>query len=240
MRLDQRRPDELRPVSFTIDTASFAEGSVIVSMGKTRVLCNLTVEEGVPRWMQIQGKPGGWLTAEYALLPRSTTKRTPRETMGLGGRTQEIRRLISRSLRAAVDLEKIGSRTLILDCDVLQADGGTRTASITGGYLALALCIKKLAQAGIIPAQALIGSVAAISAGVVDGTPLLDLNYQEDSSAEVDANFVMLSSGEFIEIQATAEKKAFSKTMLDDLLGLATKGIRELMAMQQDLLVHSG
>lgn len=235
-RLDGRRWDELRPVTLTPGYAGFAEGSVLIGMGETRVLCNVTIEESLPRWMQRQAKTGGWITAEYAMLPRATLQRTPRETMGLSGRTQEIRRLIGRSLRTAVDLEKLGSRTCIIDCDVLQADGGTRTASITGGYVALAIALRKLIEQGHIPEGTLRSPVAATSVGVIRDMALLDLNYNEDSAAEVDANIVMNAEGEYIEVQGTAEGKVFSRDTLDHLLDLATKGIGELLAIQQAVL----
>lgn len=236
MRVDGRKTDELRAVTLTPHYTDYAEGSVLIAVGGTRVLCNVTVENGAPRWMQLQGKTGGWVTAEYAMLPRATQQRTPRETRGLGGRTHEIKRLIGRSLRAAVDLEKLGPRTCIVDCDVLQADGGTRTASITGGYVALALALEKLVQAEILPAGILKSSVAAVSVGMVDGTALLDLCYTEDSQAQVDANLVMNSDGEFIEVQFSGESRTFGRGMLDDLLNLAYKGIGELLSIQQAAL----
>lgn len=236
MRVDGRKTDELRPVAILPDATDFAEGSVLMSMGKTRVLCNVTIEDGVPRWMQIQGKPGGWITGEYAMLPRATQRRTPREINGPSGRTQEIRRLIGRSLRAALDLEKLGPRTCIVDCDVLQADGGTRTAAITGSYVALAIALRRLIQAGAVTAGALAPAIAAVSVGVVDDQSLLDLCYAEDSRAEADVNVVMNSKGQFIEVQGTAEGKPFSRTTLDELLNLAYKGIGELLAIQQTIL----
>jgi ribonuclease PH len=233
-RPDGRQFDELRPVSFTPDYVQYPEGSVLVNWGDTRVLCNLSVQNGVPSWMA--GRGSGWMTAEYALLPRSTQTRTPRETHGLKGRTQEIRRLIGRSLRMAVDLDKIGERTLLLDCDVLQADGGTRVASVTGGYLALALALKPLIAAGTIPAEALLPNVGAVSVGVVQGQPILDLNYAEDSQADVDFNVVMTAEGKFIEVQGTAESKPFSDEMLSEMLSLAKKGIREVISLQEQAL----
>ena len=234
-RPDGRKFDELRPLSFTPDYINVAEGSVLVTWGETRVLCNLTVESGVPGWMA--GRGTGWMTAEYALLPRSTQTRTPRETKGLKGRTQEIRRLIGRSLRMAVDLDLLGERTLLLDCDVLQADGGTRVASITGGYLALALGLRPLIETGAIPANALRPPVSAVSVGLLEGTPLLDLNYAEDSLADVDFNVVMTDDGRFIEVQGTGEGTPFSDSELSAMLALAKKGIREINTLQKELLL---
>lgn len=236
MRIDGRKAGQLRPVAITSGYIAYPEGSVLIAMGGTRVLCNVTVEPGVPNWMRAQGVPGGWVTGEYALLPRATHTRTPRETHGPGGRTHEIRRLIGRSLRAAVDLEQLGARTCIVDCDVLQADGGTRTAAITGGYVALALALDKLIQAGQLPPEVLKSQVAAISAGLVAGEPLLDLCYAEDVQAGVDINVVMNSAGEFIEVQGTAEGDPFSRAALDQLLDLAYKGIGELLAIQRAAL----
>jgi ribonuclease PH len=236
MRIDGRRSGQLRPISATPNFIEFAEGSVLFSMGNTHVLCNLTLEESVPRWMQQQNKPGGWITAEYAMLPRSTQIRTPRETNGLGGRTQEIRRLIGRSLRTVVNLELLGQRTAILDCDVLQADGGTRTAAITGSYLALAIGLLKLIKNNELPSDVLRSPIAAVSVGILAGIPLLDLCYAEDSQAEVDANIVMNADGEFIEIQSTAERNTFNRNQFDQLLNLAYQGIGELLTFQKDFL----
>lgn len=235
-RPDGRAADQLRPLSFELNYTRYAEGSVCIRQGNTWVLCNATLETGVPRWMQQQNIPGGWITAEYAMLPRATEQRTQRETTGPSGRSQEIKRLIGRSLRAAVDLRLLGARTLTLDCDVLQADGGTRTAAITGSYVAVALALKKLIVAGEIPAEALKGPVAAVSAGVIAGRPCLDLCYTEDSTAEVDFNLVMNAAGEFIEIQGTAEGQPFSRAQLDALLALGEKGIRQLQTMQAQVL----
>jgi ribonuclease PH len=190
----------------------------------------------VPGWMRVQRAEGGWVTAEYALLPRSTHRRTPRETFGLRGRTQEIRRLIGRSLRAAVDLEKLGERTCIVDCDVIQADGGTRTAAVTGGYVALAMALRKLIQGGLLPSEVLKTAVAAVSVGVVDGQPVLDLCYEEDSMAEVDVNVVMNAAGEFVEVQGTAEGRPFGRRTMDQLIDLAAKGIRQLLEIQRTVL----
>ena len=231
-REDGRQADELRPVSLKPDYVLYPEGSVLISMGDTVVLCNVTVEEGVPRWMQAEGETRGWITGEYALLPRATHTRTGRETRGLRGRTQEIQRLIGRSLRAGFDLGKLGSYTCIVDCDVLQADGGTRTAAITGGYAALRLALQRMVAAGKISAQVFLPPVAAISAGIVAGQPMLDLCYQEDSAADVDLNIVMNASGAFIEIQGTAEGAPFSRDSLDQLLLMANKGIGELLELQ--------
>lgn len=236
MRVDGRRTTELRQVTITPNFVIYPEGSVLIAMGMTVVLCNATINDGVPRWMQTQDKPGGWITGEYALLPRSTHSRTPRETKGLGGRTQEIRRLIGRSLRAAVDLKKLGRRTVIVDCDVLQADGGTRTAAITGGYIAMAIALRKLVQANTIPPETMKSGVAAVSVGVINREAMLDLCYEEDSAAEVDFNIVMNGQGEFIEVQGSAEGKPFSKSMLEDLLNLASQGIDELLCIQKDTL----
>ncbi len=235
MRRDGRQAFELRPVTIEPGYSIYADGSVLISLGNTRVLCNLSIEEGVPRWMQLQKKTGGWLTAEYSMLPRSTHQRTPRETSP-GGRTMEIRRLIGRSLRTAINLERIGAITMTLDCDVLQADGGTRTAAITGGYIALALGINKQIIAGRLPVDLIIEPVAAISVGIVNGMVVLDLDYEEDVIAEVDANFIMNSKGDFIEIQGTAERNAFSKATLDQMIDLAAKGINELFTCQKNVL----
>lgn len=233
-RMDGRNPDQLRPVRMTRDYVEFPEGSVLIEMGKTRVLCNVSLQEGVPHWMKGNGK--GWLTAEYAMLPRSTHTRTPRETKGLKGRTQEIRRLIGRALRMAVNLNRLGERTLMIDCDVLQADGGTRTASITGAYVATMIALQKLIDAGELPANVVKASVAAISVGIVNGKPLLDLCYVEDSQADVDFNVVMTGEGKYIEVQGTGEGEAFSKQELDAILALAEKGIRELLEEQEKVL----
>lgn len=233
MRPDGRRPNQLRPITFTLGYTDYAEGSVLVSMGGTRVLCNASVEDKVPPWLV--GKGQGWLTGEYSLLPRSTHTRTPRETTP-SGRTQEIRRLIGRSLRVCVDLTRLGERTLTVDCDVLQADGGTRTAAVTGGYVATALALRKLIDAGAVPPDVLATSVAAVSVGIVEGEPRLDLCYAEDAKAEVDCNVVMTAEGRFVEVQGTAEREPFDHAALDTLLTLAERGIRELMAAQQAAL----
>ncbi len=233
-RPDGRRPDELRPVEFTLDYITYPEGSVLIAMGQTRVLCNVTVEEEVPHWLEGQGS--GWLTAQYALLPRSTHTRTRRETDGLGGRTQEIRRLIGRSLRAAVDLDLLGERRLIVDCDVLQADGGTRTASITGGYVAVALAMQRMANEGLVAPEALKPPVAAISVGLVNGEERLDLCYAEDHEADVDLNVAMTADGRLIEVQGTAEGEPFARQSLDRLLDLAAEGIANLVHQQREAL----
>jgi ribonuclease PH len=234
MRPDGRAPDELRHTQFTLDYVVYPEGSVLIEMGETRVLCNVTVSEQVPLWRHNSG--AGWLTAEYALLPRATHTRTPRETMGLRGRTQEIRRLVGRALRAAIDLEQLGSRQLIVDCDVLQADGGTRCAAITGGYVAVALALRRLTEQGVVSPGILLEPVAAVSVGVVGGEPRLDLCYAEDSQADVDLNVVTDANGGFIEVQGTAEGHPFDRAALDRLLDLAADGIEQLVALQQDAL----
>jgi ribonuclease PH len=232
-RADGRALDELRSVKLTPGYVIHPEGSVLIEMGQTRVLCNATLTTSLPRWLYGSGK--GWVTAEYALLPRSTHTRTPRETQGLRGRTQEIRRLIGRSLRAAVDLEQLGERQVIVDCDVIQADGGTRTASISGGYVALALALDTLIQAGEIPPTVLHTAVAAVSVGIVDGEPMLDLCYGEDCRADVDLNVVMTSQGRFVEVQGTAEGEPFDRKTMDRLLDLAVHGIGQLLDIQQSL-----
>jgi ribonuclease PH len=232
-RPDGRRPDQLRPVSFMPGYTDYAEGSVLVTIGGTRVLCNASIENRVPPWLA--GKGQGWLTAEYSLLPRSTHTRTPREATP-SGRTQEIRRLIGRSLRVCIDLTKLGERTVTLDCDVIQADGGTRTAAITGGYVAAALALRKLTTAGLIPPDTRVTSVAAVSVGIIEGEPRLDLCYAEDSQADVDCNVVMTAEGRFVEIQGTAERQPFDRASFDALLALAERGIRELLAAQEAIL----
>jgi ribonuclease PH len=236
MRINKRKPDELRPVKIIPEYVIYPEGSVLISMGNTKVICNVTVEDDVPIWMKVSQKVGGWVTGEYSMLPRSTSTRTQRETRGLGGRTQEIKRLIGRSLRAAVNLEQLGSHTCIVDCDVLQADGGTRTAAITGGYVALVLALRKYIQLGKISEDVFASPIAAVSVGVVEGMPILDLCYQEDSRADVDVNVVMNGNNEYIEVQGTAEGATFPRDILDELLDLAQKGISELHAYQHDVL----
>ncbi len=235
MRIDERRTDQLRPVKLKLGYTRWAEGSALVTQGNTAVLCNATVDEQLPPWMMRAREERGWVTAEYAMLPRSTQTRTQRETTPQA-RTQEIRRLIARSLRAAVNLELLGKRQIIVDCDVLQADGGTRTAAVTGGYVALALAVRKLIAAGIVPAQALLAPIAAVSVGMVKGEPLLDLCYEEDVRADMDMNVVMNRDGHFIEVQGTAEHKPFDRAMLDRLLDLATKGIGDVLQLQREAL----
>ena len=234
MRIDGREWNELRPVQMKPGFVDYPEGSVLIEMGGTRVLCNATVEDSVPAWRR--GSGTGWITAEYALLPRSTHQRTRRETRGLGGRTQEIRRLIGRSLRSGADLARLGERTVILDCDVLQADGGTRTAAITGAYVALALALKRLEEQGELPPDVLVSQVAAISLGLVDGHLLLDLCYDEDFAATADFNIVMMGDGRLVEVQGTAEGESFTRDAVDAVLDLAWRGIRELLALQQEVL----
>jgi ribonuclease PH len=227
-----RAADALRPTRLTPGYVAMPEGSVLIECGHTRVLCNATIEQGVPGWMRNSGR--GWVTAEYGMLPRATLTRSPRESERgkVGGRTHEIQRLIGRSLRSVVDMKALGERTVILDCDVLQADGGTRTAAITGACLALAVALEKLVTAGTLKASPLKQMVAATSVGVVDGNVLLDLCYEEDSRAEVDMNVVMLASGGLVETQATAEKDAYSRAQLNQMLDLAEGGIRQLLALQ--------
>jgi ribonuclease PH len=235
-RVDGRAPEQLRPVGFELDFMPTAEGSCLVTMGETRVICTATVEDGVPRWMAGSGR--GWVTAEYSMLPRSTSERVPREVNRgrPSGRTQEIQRLIGRSLRAVTDMEKMGERTVWIDCDVIQADGGTRTASITGAFVALARACSVLQERGELASPPLPDSVAAVSAGIIEGVPSLDLNYAEDSTAQVDLNVVMTGTGKLVEVQGTAEHGAFSRGELDTMLDLATKGIGELTALQQESL----
>ena len=236
VRSQGRKNDQLRPVNFTLDYIDYPEGSVLISVGKTRVLCNVSLEKGVPPWMENPDSSRGWITAEYALLPRSTTTRVQRETRGFSGRTQEIKRLIGRSLRAAFDLNLLGERTFIVDCDVLQADGGTRTASITGGYVALCLALNKLVERGEVSPAVFLTPVAAISVGILAGKPVLDLDYEEDSQADVDLNVVMNQAGEYIEIQGTSEGATFSRQDLDTLLAYAATGIQQLITQQAIVL----
>ena len=235
-RFDGREPEQLRDISIQMNFMPNAEGSCLISFGDTRVICTATVEESVPRWMM--GRGVGWLTAEYSMLPRSTSERVPREVNKgrPSGRTQEIQRLIGRSLRAVSDMSAMGERTIWLDCDVLQADGGTRTASITGAYVATSLAFQKLVADGVMKADPLTDSVAAVSVGIIDGTPCLDLNYAEDSTAQVDMNVVMTGAGRFVEVQGTAEHGAFERDELDAMLELAAKGITELISKQEDVL----
>ena len=235
-RADGRAWDELRPVKVTAKYQGFAEGSALIELGKTRVLCSASVEERVPPFLK--GGGSGWITAEYSMLPRATVTRSPRDSVQgrVGGRNQEIQRLIGRSLRAVADLTVLGERTIIVDCDVLQADGGTRTAAITGSYVALYQAMQTLANMGIVSSIPLKSAVAATSVGLVHDYRLLDLCYDEDYNAGVDFNVVMTSQGDFVEVQGTAEGKPFSKETIDALLSLAEKGIRELLQIQQTVL----
>ncbi len=235
-RQDGRKVDQLRPVKFTKDFITSAKGSVLVEMGNTRVIVTATVDENVPGWMRYQKVPGGWVTAEYSMLPGSTGERSKREIGSLGGRTMEIQRLIGRSIRSVVDLQKLGRRQIFLDCDVIQADGGTRTASITGAYVALRIAVDRLMKEGLIKQDPITEALAAVSVGVCDNTPILDLCYVEDSSAEVDMNVIMTASGKMIEVQGTGEERPFSREELDKMLGLAEKGIGELMDLQREVL----
>ena len=236
MRRDGRQPDDLRPLTFVRDYTEMAAGSVLVSMGKTRVLCTASVDERVPPWMR--GKGTGWVTAEYSMLPGSTPERSNREVNKgkPSGRTQEIQRLIGRALRSVCDMKLMGERQILVDCDVLQADGGTRTASISGAYVALHDACSRLVAAGRLPTNPLTTACAAVSVGVVDALALLDLDYSEDVRAEVDMNVVMTGSGRFVEVQGTAEGLPFSRAELDDLLGLAEHGIASILDAQADLL----
>ncbi len=236
MRTDGRSPDHLRPVTITPDFVPTAEGSVLIEIGQTRVICTASVDDGVPSFLKGSGK--GWVTSEYGMLPRATEQRTPREASRgkQSGRTIEIARLIGRSLRSVTDQKRLGERTVWIDCDVIQADGGTRTAAITGGFVALALAMERLVAAGILRQTPLVDSVAATSVGIVDDEELLDLAYDEDSRAQVDMNVVMTGSGRFVEIQATAEGRPFAGDELHHLLALAGVGIRRLTEHQQALL----
>lgn len=231
MRFDGRANDEMRPVTITPGYLDHPEGSALIQVGRTRVICTASVEERVPPWLRDQSQ--GWVTAEYGMLPRSTHQRSPRETRGPRGRTQEIHRLIGRSLRAGVDLTLLGERTVTVDCDVIQADGGTRTASITGGYVALAIALRKLIKGGLLSPRVLGSPISAVSVGVVQDQILLDLNYDEDSQAQVDFNVVMIGTGKYVEVQGTAEEGAFSREVMDQLLELAEKGIAELVKLQR-------
>ncbi len=239
-RSDGRGADQLREVRLTPGYLPHAEGSALIEMGRTRVICAASVEERVPPFLR--GKGQGWVTAEYAMLPRATLQRTSRETGrgGPSGRTHEIQRLIGRSIRAVVDMPLIGERTITLDCDVLQADGGTRTAAITGAYVAFALACRHLMRAGKITRLPIRSEVAAISVGLLDGVPLLDLNYTEDSRAEVDMNVICAGDGRFIEVQGTAEREPFTRAEMDNLLELARQGIERLVTIQQSVLEKQG
>ena len=236
MRSDNRPADQMRPVKITPNYLAIPEGSALIEVGHTRVICTASIEESVPSFLRNSGK--GWITSEYAMLPRATLTRTPRESSKgrIGGRTHEIQRLIGRSLRAVCDISKLGERTITLDCDVIQADGGTRTASITGAFVALGLAVERLLTAGSLKTSPIRDFVAATSVGIVDGTAVLDLPYDEDSRAEVDMNFVMTGSGKFVELQATAEKDPFDDAQLAELMRLAKKGCNELIQTQRDIL----
>jgi ribonuclease PH len=238
MRADGRAPNQLRTLHFQNHIAPHATGSTLIEWGNTRVICGVTVEETVPRWMKEQKITGGWVTAEYAMLPYSTLERKPRDSAKgkIDGRSQEIQRLIGRAMRAALNLEKLGDRTVWVDCDVLQADGGTRTAAITGAFVALSLALKKLLLEGKLTADPVLHAVAGVSVGIVNGQPLLDLCYTEDVAAAVDMNLVMNSAGEFIEVQGTGEEATFSEKQLNDLLALGKAGIRELLSIQKAAL----
>jgi ribonuclease PH len=235
-RSDNRTPDQMRPVNLIPDYIHTAEGSVLIEVGNTRVICTASVEETVPQFMRNMGK--GWISSEYSMLPRATLTRTPREVNKgrPSGRTHEIQRLIGRSLRAVVDLDRLGERTIWIDCDVIQADGGTRTASITGAFVALGLALEKLVEAGTLTASPLRDFVAAISVGIVDGEILLDLCYEEDSRADVDMNFVMTAGKKLVEVQATAEHQVFDEAQLGKMIGLACQGVQQLIAKQQAVL----
>jgi len=237
VRTDGRAADELRPVKITPGYLPYAEGSVLIEMGLTRVVCAASLEDRVPPFLRNTGQ--GWITAEYAMLPRATQQRTPREIGrgGPSGRTHEIQRLIGRSLRAVADMKMLGERTLTVDCDVLQADGGTRTAAITGAYVAVALASQRLVRSGKLSGNLVKTEVAAISVGIVDQSPLLDLKYDEDSKAEVDMNVVCTGDGRFIEVQGTAEREPFSREQMNVLLALADKGIRQLIKLQRETLL---
>ena len=235
-RSDNRAPDQMRPVNIVPEFLSTAEGSCLIEVGNTRVICTASVEESVPGWMRNRGK--GWVTSEYGMLPRSTLTRTPRESARgrIGGRTHEIQRLIGRSMRAVIDLARLGERTIWIDCDVLQADGGTRTAAITGAFVALGLAMQKLVEAGTLTAAPIRDFVAATSVGIVDGEIMLDLAYEEDSRADVDMNVVGTGSKKLVEVQATAEQKPFDEAQLKKMMDLARKGIESLIAKQQAIL----
>src|SRR5450432_3992001 len=235
-RSDNRSPDQMRPVNIIPNFISTAEGSVLIELGNTRVICTASVEETVPQFMRNRGK--GWISSEYSMLPRATLTRTPREVSKgrPSGRTHEIQRLIGRSLRAVTDLERLGERTIWIDCDVIQADGGTRTASVTGAFVALGLALEKLVEAGTLTSVPLKDIVAAVSVGIVEGNILLDLCYEEDSHAEVDLNFVMTSGRKIVEIQATAEQHPFDENQLRKMMEYASKGVESLIAKQRPIL----
>ena len=238
LRPDGRHAGQIRPIRFQNHIAPHATGSTLIEWGNTRVICGVTVEENVPRWMKEQKVTGGWLTAEYSMLPYATLERKPRDISKgkLDGRSSEIQRLIGRSIRATLDLEKVGARTICVDCDVLQADGGTRTAAITGAFVALTLAVKKLLASQKITESPILSPVAAVSVGLVGGRLLLDLNYQEDRSADVDMNLVMTSTGVFVEVQGAGEEATFSAAELNGMIELGETGIRQLIASQRELL----
>jgi ribonuclease PH len=233
-RLDSRTVDQLRNTKITPNISPYAEGSALIEVGGTKVICTATVEDRVPMFMRNKGV--GWITAEYAMLPRATNTRTQRETQRPSGRTQEIQRLIGRSLRAVVDTALLGERQIMLDCDVIQADGGTRCASITGAYVALALACRRLVKNGILKTSPILSEVAAVSVGIIEGTPILDLAYAEDSVADVDMNIVCTGRGKFIEIQGTAEREPFTREQMDEMLLLAEKGVNQLFEVQRQAL----
>src|SRR5438128_197739 len=239
-RIDGRTSEQLRPVSFDLGIAPYAGGSVLVTMGNTRVICGVTVEENVPRWMKEQGVTGGWVTAEYSMLPYSTQTRKPRDIAKgrIDGRSMEIQRLIGRSLRAVVDLEKLGPRTIWVDCDVLQADGGTRTAAITGASLAVTIACRKLAKEKKLDAPPIKKLVAAVSAGILAGNAIVDLNYEEDKAVTVDFNLVATEDDEFVEVQGSGEESTFSQAELDHMLSLGRKAISDLIAAQRAVLAR--
>jgi len=241
IRADGRSANQLRPLRFQNHIAPHATGSTLIEWGNTRVICGVTIEETIPRWMKEQGVKGGWITAEYSMLPYSTLQRKQRDSAKgkIDGRSQEIQRLIGRSMRAAINLEKIGQRTIWVDCDVLQADGGTRTAAITGAFVALSLAVKKLLNDKKLTENPMLNPVAAVSVGIVGNQPLLDLCYTEDVAATVDMNLVMNSAGEFIELQGTGEEATFTESQLADLLALGKSGIRELLAAQEKAIASA-
>jgi ribonuclease PH len=240
-RADGRQSNQLRPIRFQNSIAPYATGSTLIEWGNTRVICGVTIEENVPRWMKEQGVTGGWITAEYSMLPYSTLQRKPRDiTKGkIDGRSQEIQRLIGRAMRATLDLDKLGQRTICVDCDVLQADGGTRTAAITGAYVALVIAIRRLLAAGKLTENPILHAVAAVSIGIVNNQALLDLCYTEDVGATVDFNMVMNSAGEFIELQGTGEEATFTEAQLAELLTLGKTGVRQLLEAQEAALAKA-
>ncbi len=240
-RADGRSANQLRPITFKNHIAPHATGSTLIEWGNTRVICGVTIEENVPRWMKEQNVTGGWITAEYSMLPYSTLTRKPRDiTKGkIDGRSQEIQRLIGRAMRAALDLDKLGQRTICVDCDVLQADGGTRTAAITGAYVALVIAIRRLIASGKLAENPILHAVAAVSVGIVEGRALCDLCYTEDAGAAVDFNLVMNSAGEFIELQGTGEEATFTETQLAELLTLGKSGVRQLLEAQEKALAQA-